>query len=567
MAEKITTLYIDGCSLRLAVSRGKKILEWVSSPLDKDLISNNQVNDEPGLASKIQSLLKEYKIHNGSVQVVLSGLHCISRPMTLPKLPSDMLDEAVKRESRRLLPVSLEQLYLTWQKIPSSDERIQIFVVAAPIATVDSVVNTLHRAGLKPTFVGIKPVLLAWLAKESDSIIIDVQTGEFDIVIKKHGVPQTIRTVAFASEHLSPERKIKTVINELTRTISFYNTNNVEDQLSPEMPVIVSGQLSEGIGFFESFSSMAEYPSLPLQFELDYPEGFSPDVYSANMGLVRYNLQKKNKDNSSFNVQNSLPARYLPKPVSPVNIFGIPAAVLAILLIAFLIINNLNTSAKIESNLAKVDSAMQTLQEGLSQRQQISEEIEEMKADISQAEQSRDNYNVVLDYMLNMSSRVKKGLTQVVYWLPNSMTLESISYTGNTMMVGARAQSQKDVLQYIVDLEESGLFGEIIITNMKINEDLSHSFILMINTSDLIGETSGIDVILAYFPNDVSLISLGQDDGGTTTINANAPDEESIVIFMQALEMSGLFQDIALQSQVSNENGSIDFVFTVRRLE
>ncbi|MFC1920470.1 PilN domain-containing protein [Chloroflexota bacterium] len=566
MAGKITTLYIDTGSLRLVISRGKKILEWAYLPLERELVSDNQVIGESELALKIKQLLSEHNVQGRNVLVALSGLHCISRPVTLPHLPGDMLDEAVKREARRLLPVPLEQMYLSWQKIPGSEDQSNVFMVAVPCITIDSVVNTLYNAGLTPVFLGIKPLFLAKSVDETSAIIVDVQAGEFDIIIVTNGIPQTVRTVTFAENALSPERKMNTITNELTRTVSFYNTNNSENQLAPDVPIIVSGQLAEGTGLYQGFSSFDEYPLLPLQYPLDYPEGFNPDLYSANMGMVLYQLRKRNINESSFVVQNSLPAQYLPKPISPINIFGIPGAVLAVIFIAFLIMNNLNISGNIDSVTARESSAEQALQERLLQRQQIAGEIEELKGDISQAEISRDNYNLVVTYMEEQRNRISRGLSEVVSRLSTSITLENIAYMDTTMQLDGRVKNEKDVLQYIVLLESSGLFGEIVISNMEINEDLSHTFTLLIDTSEAIGETSGIDVILRYFPIDVSLISLSQADD-TTTINANAPDEESIILFLKELEKSGLFQEIALDSQTSIADGSINFVFTVKGIE
>ena len=109
MAKTIVTLYIDNTSLRLMVTDGKRIKEWAELPLEPGLIDKNVVTGEAEVIAKIKQLFKINKIDTKKVIVGISGLHCLSRPITFPQLPKEMLDEAVKREAGRALPVPQEQ--------------------------------------------------------------------------------------------------------------------------------------------------------------------------------------------------------------------------------------------------------------------------------------------------------------------------------------------------------------------------------------------------------------------------------------------------------------------------
>ncbi len=565
LAAKIATLYIDTNSLRLLVSRGRRVLEWAYLPLEQELISNNVVVDELELALRVKQMLTAHKSQGSTVYVGLSGLHCISRPITLPPLPVDMLDEAVKREARRLLPIPLEQLYLTWQEIPGSDDRSRVFVVALPTTTVDTVVQSLQHAGLKPAFLGIKPLFLARSIEEDTAIIADIQLTEFDIIIVKSGIPQTVRTIAFPDEDLSSEDKRRTVFNEMTRTISFYNANNAEDQLPPDVPVIVSGELSEDVRAFLSDSVSNAQTVSSLQMPFDYPEGFDINLYSANLGLTLHQLRKNEKDESSFMVQNSLPEQYQTQPISIVTVFGIPGAVIAIGLIALLVMNNIVAAGRIESLLSQADNTGQILEERIQQSQEISGQLKELEANVSEVETSLSNYELLLDNLRNQSFKINRDLSEITKRLPTSITLANIIHTNGTLQIGGIASSEKDVLLYITELEDTNLFGEIVITGMTSNEDDSQNFDLLIDTTPSDDKATGINVILRYFPDDVFLISLRQDND-ITTIKANAPDEERIVVFLQELEDSGLFSDIALNSKAISEEGGIDFSFTVREI-
>ena len=92
MAKKIVSLYIDDTSIRLLVTCGKQIREWADLPLKPGLVKNAVVIKEAEVVAKIKLLLKAQKIKAKKVNVGVSGLHCLSRSITLPKLPKVMLE-------------------------------------------------------------------------------------------------------------------------------------------------------------------------------------------------------------------------------------------------------------------------------------------------------------------------------------------------------------------------------------------------------------------------------------------------------------------------------------------
>ena len=114
MAKKIVTLFVDDASLRLMVTDGKRIKQWADLSLESGLVEGNVVVKKAEFAARIEQLFKTQKVKTRKISVGLSGLHCLTRPVVLPQLPDEMLDEAVKREAKRVLPVSLEQLYISW---------------------------------------------------------------------------------------------------------------------------------------------------------------------------------------------------------------------------------------------------------------------------------------------------------------------------------------------------------------------------------------------------------------------------------------------------------------------
>ena len=84
MAKNIVTLYIDDTSIRILVTQGKKIIDWVDSPLEPGLVKNGLVLKEADIVAKIQQLFKDKKINKGNVLLGMSGSGCLSRLLCVP---------------------------------------------------------------------------------------------------------------------------------------------------------------------------------------------------------------------------------------------------------------------------------------------------------------------------------------------------------------------------------------------------------------------------------------------------------------------------------------------------
>ncbi|MEE8619412.1 MAG: pilus assembly protein PilM, partial [Dehalococcoidales bacterium] len=264
MTKRVTTLYIDDANIRLLVATGKRVKKWADLPLEPGLIKGAVIIKEAEVAAKIKQLLKDHKVKAKKIIVGMSGFRCLTRPITLPQLPKAMLEEAVIREAGRTLPVPLEEFYVLWETLPAPPDKIQVFLAAIPCKTADALHKMLHRAGINPQLIDLKPLAVARVVKETSAVIVDVQPTEFDIVIMVDGIPQPIRTVTFPSEVPSWQESLSTIREELDRTIKFYNSNNPERPVDSTMPIHVSGELAQEPELCQSLSHELGHPVLPL---------------------------------------------------------------------------------------------------------------------------------------------------------------------------------------------------------------------------------------------------------------------------------------------------------------
>lgn len=466
MAKKIVTLHVDDTSIRLLEAHGKRLRKWADMPLEPGLVKGGVVIKEAEVASKIRQLLKDQKIKVKKVIIGLSGIHCLSRPLTFPQLPKEMLDEAVMREAKRVLPLPLEQLHISWQTIPVPGEKAQVYLLAVPRKTADAMVKTLHRAGLKPYLMDVKPLALARVAKEATAIIVNIEPTELDIVIMADGIPQPIRTVPFPGKALSWQERLPMIRDEIDRTIKFYNSNYADKPLDQSTPMFVSGELAEDSKLARSLSEGLGYPVLPLSPSLECPESFPANRYMVNIGLVLKELRLGREAEALVVNLNALPLVYQPKPISWVRVIALPIiiTVAAGLIPLWMLIQG--GSANIESIRDQLEFTNQLLVEKQLQRQEMQSNIAKLEEKLAEVEASRDNLTAALSSLDRQGSEVYHNLEEVVNALPDTIILKNISHTEGTLAVAGISPSETEVLQYAQSLDDSGRFAGVSITSM-----------------------------------------------------------------------------------------------------
>ncbi len=472
MAKKVVTLYVDDTSLRLLVVQGKRIKKWADSLLEPGLVKSNVVINEVEIAAKIKQLFKTQKVRTKKVIVGLSGLHCLTRPITLPQLPKTMLAEAVTHEAKRVLPISLDQFYISWQTMPSPQGKTLVFLVAVPRKTADSLLKTLRQAGLKPYLMDLKPLALARVVSEATAIVIDLQPIEFDIVIMVDGVPQLIRTVALPNETQSLGEKSLMLREELSRTLEFYSSSNPEKPLASGVPIFVSGQLADEPELRQSLSDEFRFTVLPLS---------SPNRCIANRGLVLKEQRESGTGPSIVNV-NVLPTPYRPKPVSLVKIIALPSAIAFIGLTVLLTTFIQDASANVASTRSKLESTNNLITQKQLKKKELTNNIAELEKKLANTQASRNTFAAAPGSLDKSHERINGDLQITISVLPNTISLTSISQTADKLTIQGRSPNEMEVLSYARSLEPSGRFSEITIASIRRLVDGRMDFVLILKT-------------------------------------------------------------------------------------
>ena len=483
MAERVMTLYLEDTNIRLLIARGKQAERWASMPLESGLVSAGVIVNETQVAQKIRELLTT--VHHiktrttggqniqGSITgmfggqdkivVGLSGRDSLYRVLSLPPLPESLLGEAVRREAGRVLPVSLNELYLAYQRIPGSATETRVFVVAFPRKATDILISTLLRAGVKPKVLDLAPLALCNSVNEPRSIIVDTRLDSLNIVIMAERVPQVIRSLILQNETKTLSENMPTITEEFSRTIAFYNSSHPQELLNSDVPVFVSGDLAAEPDTWKALVNNLNAKVTKLPSAIQYPEEFPVNDFIVNLGLAAKELMlQRQSGNYSLVNLNAMPASALPKPINPYHI-AIPivavAGIVGIVLMWNGWQNTKNGTSALQSQLTNVQSQITSSNKSTAaltaQNQSIQAQIQPL----------RDTANVLTTELNTLE--VARNLTdsnihQIVALAPQTVSLATVSYSNTGVNINGSSAVQQDVLNYAAALRDTGGFTVVV---------------------------------------------------------------------------------------------------------
>jgi type IV pilus assembly protein PilM len=287
----MTTLNIEEHEIRLLVVGRDKVGKWASAPLTPGLIREGLIRDPAAVGSVIRELFASQRVSRRRVVASLTGLRSISRVLTIPQVKPSQLESVVLREAKREMPISLDEIYLFWKVLGKRGDKQGVYMLGVPQEVIDGQVEALRQAGIKPRAMDLKPLALVRAVNRKNAIITNLENSTLDVIIVLEDVPVIVRTVALGEESPTAEKKQDRLVEELSRTIKFYNDTHRritlgEAGLHPGICVYPSGALAEEPRFRETLQAGIEHPLAALQPPLECPDGLPVGRFLVNMGLA-----------------------------------------------------------------------------------------------------------------------------------------------------------------------------------------------------------------------------------------------------------------------------------------
>jgi type IV pilus assembly protein PilM len=284
-ARETVTLNIEATEARILVAQGKNIARWDSIALPPGSMRNGQVVLPQVFGPALVELFAKVHAPRRSSVVGLSGQRSLVRILNLPSVDPKSLDETVRREARRELPLPLDDLYLSWQVIgDQTSSRLQVFTLGVPRETLDTCMTGLRAAGVQPRAMDLKPLALARAVNLPDVLIADAEATTQDVILVREGTPIIVRSIAPPSVARTPADQADALAAEVQRTLDFYNSSMASGRSAWSPVVCLTGILGDNEAVHQRLGTRwtLVQPAPPLPVPPDFP--LLP--YLTNIGLA-----------------------------------------------------------------------------------------------------------------------------------------------------------------------------------------------------------------------------------------------------------------------------------------
>ena len=467
MARRDVTLYLDDYRVRLLAVHGERVTGWAEAPLEAGWITDGIIQDQAAVATCIRDLLTETETKPRQVICGISGRRALTRPLRLPKLPETTLTGLIVSEARRVLPVALEELYLSWQTRPAGDGKIIAFVAAIPRDIADSYLSTLAQAGVQPRELQLRPLALCHLAEDDVSIIIEAQAGDFDIVVMADGIPQPVRNIPFPAEAITPAERAMLVAEDLKRTIQFYNDNNPETPLDPGLPVQVNGD-PDGAAMRRELAGLLERPVVEIESPFAAPEEFIGSHFVTNLAMVKQQRAPKPRAPGDRVRLNVLPEAYRPKRISTLKLLVVPVLALLAVATAFMVWFYISTGQDITSMQAELTETESLIVSRVAEKQALAQQVQTLEASVATSVNQTRSLLGTLQLYADLQQSVQADLRLAVTELPHSfIRLTGINYRETVLVLTGDGDSETEVLEYARNLQNERPDLEVILSSLQ----------------------------------------------------------------------------------------------------
>ncbi|MCD6302589.1 MAG: pilus assembly protein PilM [Anaerolineae bacterium] len=283
----VTTLAIEASDVRFLVSERGRVASWGSVELPNGLVTNGLITDPTEMGAILDEMFATQQLSRRRVVTALTGLRSIPRVLNLPKLQASLMAETIAREARKEMPLSLDDLYLSWDTIGSQGEMQRIYLLGVPRDLMDAQVQALEAANIPPYVMDLKPLALIRAIDQPEAVVVNLECASLDIILVRQYQPAIMRTFSLEEDGLSNEGRLDQLVNELVQTTRFYNESYPNAMIPENTPLYMTGRLLAGRDAREYVAVSVEYPVAPNPTPIETPRDMPVAEYMTNLGLTQ----------------------------------------------------------------------------------------------------------------------------------------------------------------------------------------------------------------------------------------------------------------------------------------
>ena len=445
----MVTLEISSTEIRLMETEGTKVIRWASLALEPGIFEDEVITDHQALSIAVRQLMSSSGINASNITVSVSGLYSLSRIVLVPTpLGEPITQQAVLEATEAVVPLPIEELYLSWQTIGSGGGGQQVLVVTVPRDMVDGEMRALKMAGLNPRVLDLKSMALARAVNKEQALILNVEATSFDTVLVINRVTEVMHTAAWQQEDLSLEDRAEQLALALELTVGFHDSRNPTSPVDPATPLFVTGEMSGDLALMETLQTRFGYHIQQPEPPLEYPEHLPVSQYAVNIGLALKGTpaaRNVGETDSALPDINLLPSNYLPWKPSPRQIYAACAIIAAAALLFPLY--QVTSDAMAETAISEaryniVNNELLRRQTEIQSREPLQKAINEYRSIVNIGGGFIDDLEVI-------NSRAEEL----------NVAVPAITHEGGSISFSCQADSYLTFREFKTALEESGRFS------------------------------------------------------------------------------------------------------------
>ncbi len=305
-----------------------------------EALAEGIIVDPEMIADALRPLLSKMtfgKITAHRVAVSLPTSKVFTRMLQLPPMSAADLAQAVRYEAEQYVPVPIADLYLDHEVIDRSKENINVLVVAAPRAIVDSYVKLfdildLEVGFIEPSLQAVSRAITATRESQEATLVADFGSESIDVTVFDKGIIRLSDTISVGGDHLTEKlmkdfnlprdqanhikyqfgigpsdlqpkvvaalgEQLKEVTNQIRRVSKYYQDHAADQQ--PIKTIIISGGSASMPGLIEYLSAQLSITVVVADPWADITLKGIPAVdkheapmYTTALGLARLELSR-----------------------------------------------------------------------------------------------------------------------------------------------------------------------------------------------------------------------------------------------------------------------------------
>ena len=457
------TLNISSSIVRVLSAKGRQVKMWESLPLAAGLVRDGLILQPKAVGEAINSLFKTNKIPGEKVIASVTALSFTYRFLSLPRVKPALMEETIRRATRKEIPLPLDELYLSWQPVNSHENETTFFVVGTPRNLVDTLRQTLTVAGLEPYIMDLRPLALARAARRDEAIIVNLDNDCFDIVLVSGGIPVIMHTISPRADG-TLEDNIQRLADELLKTVAYYESQHPESRLSPAATLLLAGEMFADAASSALIQAGTGYPVEPLVPPLEYPPDLPAAAFAVNMGLALKKMPQKAPAQMGTGFHdiniNLLSAKH--RSTKARAIITRQSLFYAVIIVFISLLFPLyQARSQFAAENAQRQTELQSIEHDLNLARLAGEESIKNEETVREITAAAENQKETLQVLLRARGTFASSIMHVTGSLPPQTGLASIDIDNTGITLRGETDNPFTVVSYATSLEKIEAFSEI----------------------------------------------------------------------------------------------------------